>query len=497
MDSFLRALTLVSDPVVLLTILGSSIFGMMVGCIPGLTATMATVLLVPFAMYLDPVSAIASIVSATAMAIFAGDIPGTLLRLPGTPASAAYVDESYRLAKAGRAGEVLGLNLVFSAAGGLFGTVVLVAAAPMLADYALSLTSFEFFWLSVLGLSCAVFTVGDNIAKGCASLLFGLLLATVGRDYTSGWPRFTFDQPDLLDGLPFVPVLIGLFALPEILRTVRSLPQGNAVRMQQGTRIFAGMGVAMVKWFPNFVRSSAIGTFVGALPGGGADTAAWTAYAVSRRVTKDPESWGKGESLEGIIDATSANNASLAGAWIPALVFAIPGDTITAIAIGVLYMKNVNPGPSIFLENAHILYAVFITFFIANLLMIPLGWMAIRAAVPILRIPRRLLMAPLLMFACLGSYAVENSLFGIGVMLACGLVGYWMEDNAFPVGPCVLGIVMGRLVEENLMTSLIKVQGDITRFFERPVATGLALVTLIIWLWPFIKRLWRPKIGVT
>ena len=497
MDSFLRALTLVSDPVVLLTRLGSSIFGMMVGCIPGFTATMATVLLVPFAMYLDPVSAIASIVSATAMAIFAGDIPGTLLRLPGTPASAAYVDESYRLAKAGRAGEVLGLNLVFSAAGGLFGTVVLVAAAPMLADYALSLTSFEFFWLSVLGLSCAVFTVGDNIAKGCASLLFGLLLATVGRDYTSGWPRFTFDQPDLLDGLPFVPVLIGLFALPEILRTVRSLPQGNAVRMQQGTRIFAGMGVAMVKWFPNFVRSSAIGTFVGALPGGGADTAAWTAYAVSRRVTKDPESWGKGESLEGIIDATSANNASLAGAWIPALVFAIPGDTITAIAIGVLYMKNVNPGPSIFLENAHILYAVFITFFIANLLMIPLGWMAIRAAVPILRIPRRLLMAPLLMFACLGSYAVENSLFGIGVMLACGLVGYWMEDNAFPVGPCVLGIVMGRLVEENLMTSLIKVQGDITRFFERPVATGLALVTLFIWLWPLFKRLWRPKIGVT
>jgi len=275
------------------------------------------------------------------------------------------------------------------------------------------------------------------------------------------------------------------------------LPQGNAVRMQQGTRIFAGMGVAMVKWFPNFVRSSAIGTFVGALPGGGADTAAWTAYAVSRRVTKDPESWGKGESLEGIIDATSANNASLAGAWIPALVFAIPGDTITAIAIGVLYMKNVNPGPSIFLENAHILYAVFITFFIANLLMIPLGWMAIRAAVPILRIPRRLLMAPLLMFACLGSYAVENSLFGIGVMLACGLVGYWMEDNAFPVGPCVLGIVMGRLVEENLMTSLIKVQGDITRFFERPVATGLALVTVIIWLWPLFKRQWRPKIGVT
>lgn len=493
MDAFLRALALVADPTVLLTVLGASIFGLMVGCIPGLTATMATALLVPFAMFLDPVSAIASIVAATAMAIFAGDIPGTLLRLPGTPASAAYVDESYRLAKAGRAGEVLGLNLVFSAAGGILGTIVLVAAAPLLADYALSLTSFEFFWLSVLGLSCAVFTVGDNIAKGAASLLLGLLLATVGRDYTTGWPRFTFEEPDLLDGLPFVPALIGLFALPEILRTVRARPQGDVVTMRQGLRVFAGMGRALVRWWPNFLRSGAIGTFVGALPGGGADTAAWTAYAVSRRVTREPEAWGKGESLEGIIDATSANNASLAGAWIPALVFAIPGDTITAIAIGVLYLKNVTPGPSIFLENAHILYAVFITFFLANLLMIPLGWLAIRAAVPILRIPRRLLMAPLLMFACLGAFSVENSLFGIGVMLGCGLIGYWMEANGFPVGPCVLGMVMGRLVEENLMTSLIKVQGDLTRFFDRPVATALAVATVLIWLWPLLQRLRRRR----
>jgi TctA family transporter len=158
---------------------------------------MATALLVPFAMFLDPVSAIASIVAATAMAIFAGDIPGTLLRLPGTPASAAYVHHSYRLAMSGRAGEVLGLNLVFSALGGLLGTVVLVAAAPTLADYALSLSSFEFFWLSILGLSCAVFLVGDNIAKGAAALLFGLLLATVGRDYSTGFPRFTFGDPEL------------------------------------------------------------------------------------------------------------------------------------------------------------------------------------------------------------------------------------------------------------------------------------------------------------
>ncbi len=490
MDVLIRALSMVAQPEVLLTILASSVFGLVVGCIPGLTATMATALLVPFAMFLDPVSAIASIVAATAMAIFAGDIPGTLLRLPGTPASAAYTEASYRLAMSGRAGEVLGLNLVFSALGGILGTVVLVSSAPMLADYALSLSSFEFFWLSVLGLSCAVFVVGENVAKGLAALVFGLLMATVGRDYTTGFPRFTFDDPELLDGIPFVAALIGFFALPEMIRTMLAPNDSGAGPVVQAQRIFAGMGRAIVRWRWNFFRSGMIGTAVGALPGGGADTAAWTAYAVSRRLTKDPQNWER-DGVEGIVDSTSANNASLSGAWIPALVFAIPGDTITAIAIGVLYLKNVTPGPSIFLENAHILYAVFVTFFIANLLMIPLGWLAIRGAIPILRLPRKLLMAPLLLFACLGSYATDNSLFGIGTMLACGLIGYWMEENGYPVGPAVLGVVMGRLVEEHLMTSLIKVQGDLTRFFERPVATVLALITLLVWAWPLLRRLRR------
>jgi putative tricarboxylic transport membrane protein len=490
MDALLRAAGMIADPQVMLTILAASFFGLVVGFIPGLTATMATALLVPFAMFLDPVAAIAAIVASTAMAIFAGDIPGTLLRLPGTPASAAYVDHSYRLAMSGRAGEVLGVNLIFSALGGVLGTLVLVLAAPTLADYALSLSSFEFFWLAVLGLSCAVFVVGDNVAKGAAALLFGLLLATVGRDYTSGFPRFNFGEPDLLDGVPFVAALIGFFALPEIIRTMLAPDAKGATPVAQASRIFAGIGRALLRWRWNFLRSGLLGTTVGALPGAGADTAAWTSYAVSRRLSKDPEAWNR-DSVEGIVDATSANNAALSGAWIPALVFAIPGDTITAIAIAVLYMKNVTPGPSIFLENAHVLYAVFIAFFVANLLMIPLGWLAIRTAIPILRLPRKILMAPLLLFACLGAYSVENSLFGVGVMLACGIVGYWMEENGYPVGPAVLGMVMGRLVEEHLMTSLIKVQGDVTRFFERPVATALAIFTLLVWLWPLARWLAR------
>ncbi|WP_019014547.1 tripartite tricarboxylate transporter permease [Elioraea tepidiphila] len=490
MDAIARAVGMVADPAVLATILVSSLFGLFVGFIPGLTATMATALLVPFAMKLDPVAAIAAIVAATAMAIFAGDIPGTLLRLPGTPAAAAYVDQAYRLAKAGRAAEVLGVNVVFSAFGGLIGTTVLVLFAPVLADYALSLSSFEFFWLAVLGLSCAVFVVGENAAKGTASLLFGLLLATVGRDYTSGFPRFTLGAPELLDGVPFVPALIGFFALPEIVRTMRDPDTPAAVPLPRNAGIFSGIPRKLMQWPLNLLRSATLGTVVGALPGAGADIAAWTSYALSRRLTRDPAAW-QTDSVEGIVDATSANNASLAGAWIPALVFAIPGDTITAIAIAVLYLKNVTPGPSIFLENAHTLYAVFLCFFLANLLMVPLGWTAIRIAVPILKLPRRLLMAPLLLFACLGAYAVENSLFGIGVMLVAGLIGFWMEENGYPVGPTVLGMVMGRLVEEHLMSSLIRVQGDPLRFFERPIAAALAAFTLLVWLLPLVRILRR------
>ncbi|MBL8697879.1 MAG: tripartite tricarboxylate transporter permease [Alphaproteobacteria bacterium] len=480
MQAFGTALSLVFTWQVMITILLSSVFGLLVGAIPGLTATMATALLVPFAFMLDPVSAIAAIVSATAMAIFAGDIPGCLLRLPGTPASAAYTEEAYAMTKGGQAGYVLGTNLLFSALGGLFGTVILVTSAPLLAEYALSISHTEYFWLSCLGLTCAIFVATDQPLKGAASLLLGLFIATIGRDYTTGFVRFTFGESELIGGVSFVPALIGLFAIPEILRTLLA-PEGSEERIEVGRlRIFAGFFATLRRYWSNFLRSSVIGTAVGALPGAGADIAAWTSYAVSKKMTREPEKWGRGH-IEGIVDATSANNAALSGAWIPALVFAIPGDSITAIAIGVMYLKNVNPGPTIFLQNAHILYAVFIVFFVANLLMIPLGWLAIRASTPILRIRRKLLMPVLLLFCVLGAYAIDNNIFGVVIMLVLGLIGYVMEESGFPVSPAVLGIVMGQLVEQNLMTSLIKTGGNLIGFFDRPLSAVFAAATLLIW----------------
>lgn len=495
MQAFGTALDLVFTWQVMITILLSSIFGLLVGAIPGLTATMATALLVPFAFMLDPVSAIAAIVSATAMAIFAGDIPGCLLRLPGTPASAAYTEEAYAMTRNGQAGYVLGTNLLFSALGGLFGTAILVTAAPLLAEYALSISHTEYFWLSCLGLTCAIFVATDQPLKGAASLLLGLFIATIGRDYTTGFVRFTFGESELISGVSFVPALIGLFAIPEILRTLLT-PEGQEERVTVGKmRIFAGFFATLRRYWVNFLRSSVIGTAVGALPGAGADIAAWTSYAVSKKMTREPQKWGRGH-IEGIVDATSANNAALSGAWIPALVFAIPGDSITAIAIGVMYLKNVNPGPTIFLQNAHILYSVFIVFFIANLLMIPLGWLAIRASTPILRIRRKLLMPVLLLFCILGAYAIDNNIFGVVIMLTLGLIGYVMEESGFPVSPAVLGIVMGQLVEQNLMTSLIKTGGNLLGFFDRPFSAVFAAATLLIWGWSIASLVRRRVTGV-
>jgi TctA family transporter len=232
-------------------------------------------------------------------------------------------------------------------------------------------------------------------------------------------------------------------------------------------------------WF-NFIRGSAIGVLIGALPGAGADIAAWISYAVSKRFSKEPEKFGTGH-IEGIVDATAANNSALGGAWIPALVFGIPGDSITAIVIGVLYMKGMNPGPTVFLQNPQFIYAVFVIFILANILMLPLGWAAIKSAKQILRVPRNVLLPIILMFCVVGSYAMTNSFFGIAIMLAMGLVGWLMEEHGFPIAPAILGLVLGEMLEQNFMTSMIKADGNFLVFFERPIAAGLGVVTVLVW----------------
>jgi TctA family transporter len=281
---------------------------------------MATALLVPITFFMDPVPALGAIVTATAMAIFAGDIPAALLRIPGTPASAAYTDESYAMSKKGELDLNLGVNLVFSVLGGLIGVVLLILCAPALAEAAIHFSSFEYFWLALLGLTCAVFMTSEDPLKGITSLLFGLAINCIGIDPAAGFPRFTFGSVELLQGISFIPAMIGMFALSELLRGAVTVDQQGAVLAQKIGNIFTGVWGVFKKYWFNFLRGSAIGVVIGALPGAGADIAAWISFAVSKRFSKEPEKFGTGH-IEGIVDATSANNSALGGAWIPALVF--------------------------------------------------------------------------------------------------------------------------------------------------------------------------------
>jgi TctA family transporter len=487
-DALYTAFGLVFQPYVLAVIAASAVYGLFVGAIPGLTATMATALLVPVTFFMPPIPAVAAIVTATAMAIFAGDIPSALLRMPGTPASAAYTDEAYLLTRSGRAELALGAGLVFSVLGGIFGVLVLVVAAPALAEFALKFSSFEYFWLVMLGFTCAVFIAGSDPLKGIIALLLGLLIACVGLENPAGAPRWTFGNAELMGGISLIPLMIGMFAISEVLRFACTTERPEMATDKPFGNVFAGMW-GLVKRYPmQLLRGSTLGTAVGALPGAGADIAAWMSYAVSKRFSKEPQKFGTGH-VEGIVESGAANNSALGGAWIPALVFGIPGDSITAIAIGVLYLKDLNPGPMLFVNNPHNIYAVFIVFVLAQLLMLPFGWAAIKAAKQILRIPAAVLMPMILLFCVVGSFAINNSPFGIVVMGVAGVAAFFMERWGFPVAPTILGVVLGTMLEEQFFSSLVKADGNFLAFFERPIAGALGALVLLIWGWGLLRVL--------
>jgi putative tricarboxylic transport membrane protein len=266
----------------------------------------------------------------------------------------------------------------------------------------------------------------------------------------------------------------------ELLRGAASIREGGHAAVEQVGNMFRGLGAVWRRYWFNFFRGSAIGTVIGALPGAGADIAAWISYAVSKRFSKEPEEFGTGH-VEGIVDRTSANNSALGGAWIPALVFGIPGDSITAIVIGVLYMKGMNPGPTVFTERPELIYSVFLIFILANLVMLPLGWAAIKSARQMLRTPRNILLPVILLFCLVGSFAMTNSLYGVALMLVMGLFGWFLEEHGIPVAPLILGLVLGEMLEQTFVQSMIKADGHWLAFVERPIAGVLGVGTLLVW----------------
>ncbi|WP_299500370.1 tripartite tricarboxylate transporter permease [uncultured Roseobacter sp.] len=484
------ALTLVFQPDVLITVILASLLGLTIGAIPGLTAVMGVALLIPITFFMDPVPAISAIAALAAMAIFAGDIPGALLRIPGTPASAAYVQDAHVMAKEGRPERALGLSMGAACFGGVVGVILLMVAAPLLARFATNFSSVEYFWLALLGLSCAAIISTGAPLKGILSLLFGLWVASIGIDEVAGQPRFTFGSTELMGGVSFIPAMIGMFAIPEILRNV-ALPRGKITPPRMGP-VFQGLGANLRRCKANLLRGSLAGSMIGALPGAGADIAAWVAYAVAKRRSKTPEKFGHGHD-EGIVEAGAANNGALSSAWVPTLVFGIPGDSITAIVIGVLYLKGLEPGPIIFTKTPELVYAIFIAFFLANLLLIPFGWLIIRAARHLLTI-RPAYYLPVVFACCIvGSFAINNTAFGVVVMLVFGLIGWLFEENGIPVAPAILGIVLGGMLEFNFVTSMLKSDGNLMIFVSRPVAAALALTVLAVWAWPIVKHARRSR----
>jgi putative tricarboxylic transport membrane protein len=465
------------------------LFGLFVGATPGLTATMAVALIVPISFYMpNPSTGLAMIIGVSFTAIFAGDIPAIYLRIPGTPASAAITLDGHELARKGKAGSALMLDLFCSCVGGVIGVLLLIFLAPQLARFALRFSNFEYFWLAVLGLSLSAAVSSSSKVKGLLSAALGILLSTVGIDIVSGAQRFTFQRPDLMSGVGFIPVMIGLFGISEVLRNVRSREGMSApsVARAESASPFAALA-QMWKHKASVLRGSLVGTLIGALPGAGADIAAWGAYGLEQRISKKPAEFGQG-AVEGVIAPASAHNGAIGGAWIPALVFGIPGDSVTAIVIGAMLMYNLKPGPLIFEQSQQQVQAIFGIALITQLLLLPCGYLGLKTFGWILRLPKSVVMTAVVIFSVVGSFALQNSLFDVYIMLLFGVVGFYLESQRVPVAPLILGLILGPMVEDNFRTGLIKSGGSMLPFFTRPISLALWLALLAAFLAPALLR---------
>ncbi len=466
------------------------VFGVFVGATPGLTATMAVALIVPISFNLDPpIAGLAMIIGVSFTAIFAGDIPATYLRIPGTPASAAATLDGHEMARQGKGDVAMMLDLFCSCIGGMIGVVLLIAVAAPLAQFALRFSDFEYFWLGVLGLSLSALVSRGSTMKGLLAAVLGILLSTMGMDIVSSVPRYTFNRVEMLSGLHFIPVMIGLFGLAEVLRNVHRRVSMSAPSVE-GVGVSPWRALREIVRRPRVVAQSAVsGAVIGALPGAGADIAAWGAYGIAQKTSAEPDRFGHG-SVEGVIAPTSANNAAVAGAWMPALVFGVPGDAVTAIVLGAMMMYDITPGPQLFQDAASPVWGIFLIALITQFLLLPAGLAGVLAFSWMLRTPRRYVLAAVTVFSIVGAYALQNSWFDVAVMVVFGVVGFFLETQRVPLAPLILGLILGDLVEKKLRAGLISSSGDLTPLFARPICTVLVILLLVALLSGPLARLW-------
>jgi len=445
--------------------------GVIAGAIPGMSATMAVALTLPFTFALQPIFGILLLLGVYKGGIFGGSIPAILIKTPGTPASSATVLDGYPMAEQGRAGEALSMALYASCIADFFSNIALIVFAAWLASFALNFGPPEMFTLIVFSLTIIAGVSGDSLLKGIVAATLGLLLATVGLDFIGGTERFTFGSIDMRGGLNFIAVLIGLFALPEIIAYIRNPGERDARVRALGT-----MGVRWVDFrrsLKSIFRGSAIGVFMGAIPGIGAAPSAFLSYSEARRASPNRDNFGKGE-IEGVAAAEAGNNGVAGATLIPLLSLGIPGDVITAIIIGAFMVHDLTPGPLLFLNNADIVYALFIGLIASSLLLLVIGSVAIRAFRYIADVPPNLLFPGILVLCIFGVFAVNNSIFDVAVMLVMGFVGYIMLLLRFPAAPFLIAFILGPMLENNFRQALLMSRGSLEIFARGPI-------TIVFW----------------
>ena len=464
------------------------VVGILIGALPGVGPASGVALLLPLTFGMNPTSGIIMLAALYAGTMYGGTITAVLINTPGEAASVVTCIDGHQMALQGRAGPALGIAAIGSFIAGTFGVVLLMLVSPALAKWSLAFGPPETFALMLLGLTTVTLLTGDNAVKGYISMVFGLMLATVGFDIISGDARFAFGIPEMMDGIDFLPVAIGLFGLGEVLAGAEAAKGTALVHGRYGLRdvLPSALDWARSRWA--IARGTVLGFFVGVLPGAGPTIASFLSYALEKKVSKHPEQFGKG-AIEGVAGPESANNAAATGAMVPMLTLGIPGSATTAIMLGGLMMWGLRPGPLLFEKNPDFVWGLIASQYIANVMLLILSTAFIPLFVRALRVPYGILMPIIILFCITGAYSLKNSVWDVGQMLVFGVLGYAMKKLGYSPAALVLALVLGPLAERALRQSLIISDAGLGIFFTRPIAAVLVVAALAAVLVPVVRAL--------
>lgn len=464
------------------------LMGIVFGAIPGVSADLAIVIMLPFTFSLDPITGIILLMAIYCGGAYGGSISSILLNTPGTNVAVATMFDGYPLAQKGKAKKALGMALVASTIGGLISAFVLLFTAPVVAEFAIKFAPPEYFALAIFGLSIIAGISGKSLTKGLVAGFLGMIVATVGIDGSSGASRFTFGNVELYRGLGLLPVLLGVFAIPTILNKMRTGEHKG--REEQRVLNYEG-GDSLTKEdlnksMPTILKSSIIGVIIGAIPGAGAAIAAFFSYNEARRTSKHPELFGKGELL-GVAAPESANNAVTAASFIPLFTLGIPGSVAAATMVGAFTMQGMVVGPMLFSTQGNIIYAIMVGLIFVNIFMLIQGKYLIKAFSSITKVPQTILIVVLTMFCAVGAFSFYNSVFDMYVLFACGIIMYFLGKLDIPGAPFVLGIILGPLAENNLKRSLVMSDGSWSIFFTRPLSLAFLVITVVFTSYSIVR----------